>query len=83
MAYYAEIVRPDGSLHRRARSIVSHKAAISNARRQLKRRARRRRETIAEGAPLWLSGCLSWSFAQGFQLEGNVWHTRANETMEE
>lgn len=83
MAYYAEIVKPDGSLHSRARSTVSHQAAIFNARRQLKHHAARRGAVITAGTPLWLSGCLLWSFTQGFQLEDGVWHTRANESMEE
>lgn len=71
--YYADLARFTGdSAVSRHISAVSPERAIQNARKALYNRAKRLGLVVDAGEPLWVSGCLTWSFSRGFALGAEV-----------
>lgn len=96
MRYYAAIIDPSGGVLDRASSWVSHGAAIGNAIARLERKARRENKPLDKGEPHWTSGCLTWTYSQGFIIGGerrtgeiggeytwggDLWRVRADSSM--
>lgn len=70
MRYYAAIIDPSNDEIDRASSRVSHGTAIGNAIARLERKARRENKPLDKGEPHWASGCLTWTYSQGFIIGG-------------
>lgn len=69
--YWAEVKKlgSDATTSRHT-STVSPERAIQNARSAVLRIAKRRGLAVDKGEPHWTSGCLTWTYSQGFIIGG-------------